>query len=78
MSLNAQQIAERPEAVLDDRVIVTCALTGVAANRDQCPAIPYTPVEIAEEARRAREAGAAIVHIHARADDGRPSPRVEV
>lgn len=78
MSLNAQQIAERPDAVLDDRVIVTCALTGVAANRDQCPAIPYTPVEIAQEAQRAGEAGAAIVHIHAREDDGRPSHCVEV
>lgn len=63
---------------MSDRVIVTAALTGVAANRQQCPAIPYTPVEIAEEARRAYEAGAAIVHIHAREDDGSPSHRVEV
>ncbi len=61
-----------------DRVILTAALTGVAANRKQCPAIPYTPVEIAEEARRAYEAGAAVVHIHAREDDGSPSHRVEV
>src|SRR5580704_1091325 len=49
-----------------DRVIVTCALTGVLANREQCPYLPYTPVEIAEEARRAYDAGAAAVHIHAR------------
>ena len=49
-----------------DKVIVTCALTGVLANRDQCPWVPYTPAEIAEEARRAYEAGAAVVHIHAR------------
>jgi uncharacterized protein (DUF849 family) len=49
-----------------DKVIVTCALTGVLANRDQCPYLPYTPVEIAEEATRAYEAGAAAVHIHAR------------
>src|SRR5258705_1908167 len=53
-----------------DKVIVTCALTGVLANRDQCPWVPYTPVEIAEEARRACEAGAAVVHIHARTDEG--------
>jgi 3-keto-5-aminohexanoate cleavage enzyme len=53
-----------------DKVIVTCALTGVLANRDQCPWVPYTPVEIAEEARRAYEAGAAVVHIHARTDEG--------
>jgi 3-keto-5-aminohexanoate cleavage enzyme len=62
----------------DAPVIVSCALTGVLANRAQCPAIPYTPVEIAEEARRAWEAGAHVVHIHAREDDGSPSWRPEV
>src|SRR5438477_245427 len=56
-----------------DKVIITCALTGVLANRDQCPWVPYTPVEIAEEARRAFEAGAAVVHIHARTDEGGPT-----
>lgn len=61
-----------------DKVIITCALTGVAATRKQCPAIPYTPVEIAEDALRAYNAGASVVHIHAREDDGRPSQRVEV
>ncbi|MEZ4271662.1 MAG: 3-keto-5-aminohexanoate cleavage protein [Myxococcota bacterium] len=34
------------------------------------PGIPYTPVEIAEEAKRAYDAGASVVHIHARNDDG--------
>ena len=58
---------------MTDTVIVTCALTGVLANRDQCPWVPYTPAEIAEEARRAYEAGAAVVHIHARTDDGGPT-----
>ena len=58
--------------------VVSCALTGVLANRKQCPAIPYTPTEIAEEARRAWEAGATIVHIHAREEDGSPSWRPEV
>ena len=56
-----------------DLCVITCALTGVLANRAQCPAVPYTPVEIAEEARRAYEAGAAAVHIHARNDDGSPT-----
>ncbi len=56
-----------------DKVVVTCALTGVLANRDQCPWVPYTPAEIAEEARRAFEAGAAVVHIHARTDEGAPT-----
>jgi uncharacterized protein (DUF849 family) len=58
---------------MPDKVIVTCALTGVLANRDQCPWVPYTPAEIAEEARRAWEAGAAVVHIHARTDQGGPT-----
>jgi uncharacterized protein (DUF849 family) len=57
----------------DDKVIITCALTGVLATRKQCPWVPYTPSEIAEEARRAHEAGAAVVHIHARTDEGGPT-----
>lgn len=59
-------------------VILSCALTGAVADRNQCPYLPYTPVEIAEEARRAFEAGATIVHIHAREDDGKPSWRLPV
>lgn len=60
-----------------DAAIITCALSGVAANRDQCAAIPYTPEEYAAEAKRARAAGASVVHIHARYPDGTPSYRVE-
>lgn len=60
-----------------DPCIITCALSGVAANRDQCAAIPYTPEEYAKETRRARDAGASVVHIHARYPDGQPSYRVE-
>src|SRR5499426_680613 len=58
---------------LEDKVILSCALTGAVTTKKHCPAIPYTPVEIAEEARRAYDAGAAIVHIHARNDDGMPT-----
>jgi 3-keto-5-aminohexanoate cleavage enzyme len=57
----------------EDKVVVTCALTGVLANRKQCGAIPYTPEEIADEAKRAYDAGATVVHIHARNDDGSPT-----
>jgi uncharacterized protein (DUF849 family) len=56
-----------------DKVILSCALTGAVTTKKHCPAIPYTPVEIAEEARRAYEAGATLVHIHARTDDGAPT-----
>ena len=55
-----------------DKVILSCALTGAVTTKKHCPAIPYTPVEIADEAKRAYDAGAAIVHIHARTDDGLP------
>ena len=62
---------------LDDPVIITCAISGAVANRDQCPAIPYTPAEYAAEARRAVDAGATMIHIHARTPDGTPSYEVE-
>jgi 3-keto-5-aminohexanoate cleavage enzyme len=60
-----------------DACVITCAMSGVAANRDQCPAIPYTPEEYASEACRARDAGASVLHIHARYPDGTPSFRIE-
>lgn len=60
------------------KLILSAALTGAATNRSHCPAIPYTPKELGEEAKRAVDAGASIVHIHAREDDGRPSWRTEV
>ncbi len=59
-------------------VVITCALTGAIANKKQCSSIPHTPVEIAEEAQRAYNAGATIVHIHGREDDGTPSWRPQV
>jgi uncharacterized protein (DUF849 family) len=62
---------------LEDPVVITCSISGVIANRDQCPAIPYTPQEYAAEARRAVEEGASMIHIHARKPDGTPSYEVE-
>lgn len=58
---------------MSNKVIISAALTGVIATRKQSPYIPYTADEIAEEARRAVAAGAAIVHIHARQDNGMPA-----
>ena len=57
----------------EDPVIISCSISGAIANRDQCPAIPYTPEEYAAEARRAVDEGAAQIHIHARTPDGTPS-----
>ena len=56
-----------------DLCVITCAVTGVLANRKQCAGIPYSAVEIAEECKRAYDAGAAVVHIHARQEDGSPT-----
>ena len=48
-----------------DKAIVTCALTGVLTNPKQHP-VPVTPEQLAVAARQARDAGAAIVHVHFR------------
>lgn len=56
-----------------DPLIVTAALNGAEVSRQQCPGLPISPLEIAEEAGRAREAGATIVHVHGRLPDGRPT-----
>jgi len=61
---------------LKDDAIITVALSGVVANREQCPGIPYTPEEYAAEAKRSFEQGCTMVHIHAREPDGTPTHRV--
>jgi 3-keto-5-aminohexanoate cleavage enzyme len=61
----------------EDPVVISCSISGVIANRDQCPAIPYTPEEYAAEARRAVDEGASQIHVHARKPDGTPSYEVE-
>ncbi len=53
--------------------MITCAISGAIANRDQCPAIPYAPEEYAAEARRVVDEGGVHIHIHARRPDGTPS-----
>jgi len=62
---------------LEDPVVITCSISGVIANREQCPAIPYTPEEYGAEAKRAVDEGASMIHIHARKPDGTPSYEVE-
>jgi 3-keto-5-aminohexanoate cleavage enzyme len=63
--------------VTTDACIITCAVSGAVANKEQCPGIPYTPDEYAKEVRRARDAGASMVHIHARTPDGTPTVELE-
>jgi 3-keto-5-aminohexanoate cleavage enzyme len=61
----------------EDPAIITNSISGTVANRDQCPAIPYTPEEYAAEARRVVDEGGSMIHIHARMPDGTPSYEVE-
>ncbi len=61
---------------VEDPAIITCAISGALADRDQCPAIPYTPAQYAAEARRIVDEGGVHIHIHARTPDGRPSHEV--
>lgn len=57
------------------KAIITCAVTGSIHTPSMSPHLPVTPDEIAEQAVEAAEAGAAILHLHARdPGDGRPSP----
>jgi uncharacterized protein (DUF849 family) len=62
---------------LDHPVVITCSISGAIANREQCPAIPYTPAEYAAEARRIVDEGGVMIHIHARTPDGIPSYEIE-
>jgi len=61
------------------KVIITCAVTGSIHTPSMSPHLPVTPGEIAEQALGAAEAGAAILHLHARnPQDGSPTPDPEV
>ncbi|MBI3761641.1 MAG: 3-keto-5-aminohexanoate cleavage protein [Chloroflexi bacterium] len=61
------------------KVIITCAITGSSHTPTMSPYLPATPDEIVRQAVDAAEAGAAVVHLHARnAKDGSPTAEVEV
>jgi 3-keto-5-aminohexanoate cleavage enzyme len=59
-------------------VVVTCAITGADVFRESNPNIPYTTKEVADSSIEAAEAGATVVHLHVREDDGTPSGRPEL
>jgi len=63
----------------DGKVIITCAVTGAIHTPTMSPHLPITPDEVAQDAIAAAEAGASILHLHARdPDDGHPVPDPEV
>ncbi|MBO7323352.1 MAG: 3-keto-5-aminohexanoate cleavage protein [Bacteroidales bacterium] len=60
-----------------DKLIITAAICGAEVTKEQNPAVPYTVEEIVREAKSAVDAGAAIVHLHVREDDGTPTQNRE-
>jgi 3-keto-5-aminohexanoate cleavage enzyme len=59
-------------------MVITAALVGAETTREQTPYLPISAEEIGVEAAKCREAGAAMVHIHVREPDGRPSQKAEL
>jgi 3-keto-5-aminohexanoate cleavage enzyme len=53
--------------------IITAAICGAETTREMTPHLPITAGELAEEAARCREAGASVIHLHVRRDDGTPT-----
>jgi 3-keto-5-aminohexanoate cleavage enzyme len=51
-------------------LVLTAAIVGAELTRAQTPHVPFTPQEVADEAARCVEAGASVIHLHARTDDG--------
>lgn len=62
----------------DNPVIITCAVVGAELTKNDYPYLPVTTEEIAESAARSVEAGASIIHLHVRDEQGRPSQRVDI
>lgn len=59
-------------------MVITAAMVGAETTREQTPYLPITAEEIAEDAARCREAGAAMVHLHVRTPEGKPSQDAEL
>ena len=56
-----------------EKLIITAAICGAEVTKEQNPAVPYTVEELVREAKSAYDAGAAIIHVHVREDDGTPT-----
>jgi 3-keto-5-aminohexanoate cleavage enzyme len=62
---------------MKDKLIITCAISGAEVTKEHNPAVPYTVDEMVEAAYQAFLAGASIIHLHAREDDGTPTQKKE-
>ncbi len=58
-----------------EKLIITACICGAEVTKEQNEAVPYTVAEIKREAKSAYEAGAAVLHLHVREDDGSPTQR---
>ena len=56
-----------------EKLIISAAICGAEVTKAQNPAVPYTVEEIVREAKSAYDAGAAVIHLHVREDDGTPT-----
>jgi uncharacterized protein (DUF849 family) len=63
---------------MNQKVFVSCAVTGSGDTANKHPNLPKTPKQIAKAAIEAAKSGAAIVHIHVRENNGKPSRRIEL
>jgi 3-keto-5-aminohexanoate cleavage enzyme len=63
---------------MDNKLIITCAVTGAETTKAMQPALPVTPEEIAQSGFEAYEAGASVLHLHVRQDDGTPTQDVAI
>lgn len=61
-----------------EKLIITAAICGAEVTKKDNPNVPYTAEEIAAEAKRCYDAGASIIHLHVRNDDGTPTQSKEV
>jgi len=71
----AEEFKDNPE----NKLVISCAMAGAATTKDQNPAVPYTAEEFGDEAKKAYDAGAAIVHLHIRdPEKGIPTPDLDL
>ncbi|WP_304944474.1 3-keto-5-aminohexanoate cleavage protein, partial [Vallitalea guaymasensis] len=56
-----------------EKLIITAAICGAEVTKEHNPTVPYTVDEIVSEAEKAYKAGASIIHLHVREDDGTPT-----
>src|ERR1700704_1751680 len=78
-AISATSAAGEEPMPLRSKVVIPCAVTGSIHTPTMSPYLPLTPDEVAKDAIAAAEAGAAILHLHARdPKDGRPTPDPEV